>query len=137
MMKRTFLTTLVSSLAISHGFSIVKQKSAVSGVGFFAKPSWQTSLLVVSQPKTSRTSAHATTGATPMNHGYCYYYSSDLSMSSSSSNDGDDQEPKMEFGHDRGNVLFVIALSICIWMFSIPTEFRRAYICSNEYCTGT
>jgi hypothetical protein len=32
-------------------------------------------------------------------------------------------------GSDRGSVLLVISWAICIWLFSIPTEFRRAVIC--------
>lgn len=32
-------------------------------------------------------------------------------------------------GSDRGSVLLAISWAICIWLFSIPTEFRRAVIC--------
>mmetsp|Transcript_19757 Transcript_19757/g.27954 ORF Transcript_19757/g.27954 Transcript_19757/m.27954 type:complete len:208 (-) Transcript_19757:251-874(-) len=34
----------------------------------------------------------------------------------------------------RGQILFSLALVFCIWLFTIPTEFRRAYICSGPAC---
>mmetsp|Transcript_30602 Transcript_30602/g.46961 ORF Transcript_30602/g.46961 Transcript_30602/m.46961 type:complete len:197 (+) Transcript_30602:110-700(+) len=34
----------------------------------------------------------------------------------------------------RGQVIFAFALAFCIWLFTIPSEFRRAYICSSSAC---
>lgn len=34
----------------------------------------------------------------------------------------------------RGQIIFAIVLSFCIWLFSIPVEFRRAYICTSPRC---
>jgi len=32
----------------------------------------------------------------------------------------------------RGNVILVLAMVTCVWLFSIPTEFRRARFCTDE-----
>lgn len=37
-------------------------------------------------------------------------------------------------GTGRGLVLLAVVMSICIWMFSIPPEFRRAHFCFVEEC---
>jgi len=37
-------------------------------------------------------------------------------------------------GSREGNYLLVLALAICVWMFSIPTEFRRAHFCASNEC---
>ena len=38
-------------------------------------------------------------------------------------------------GMREGRVILVLALFICTWLFTIPPEFRRAYICPLEiYC---
>ena len=39
-------------------------------------------------------------------------------------------------GTGRGLILLGFALFVSVWMFSIPTEFRRAHICSNPACVG-
>jgi hypothetical protein len=41
---------------------------------------------------------------------------------------------KYDFGSDRGQVLQVLVLAICVWSFSIPPEFRRAHFCSTSRC---
>jgi hypothetical protein len=45
-------------------------------------------------------------------------------------NDGD-QVKKMG-GMDEGAVIFTVVFAVCVWIFSIPTEFRRARFCSEE-----
>jgi hypothetical protein len=37
-------------------------------------------------------------------------------------------------GTGRGSVFFALVLVGCIWVFSIPTEFRRAHFCFVEQC---
>lgn len=37
-------------------------------------------------------------------------------------------------GTTRGLVLFSLVLAVCVWLFSIPTEFRRAHFCMVEKC---
>jgi hypothetical protein len=36
----------------------------------------------------------------------------------------------------RGQIIFSLALVGCIWLFSIPPEFRRAHICGSERCVA-
>jgi hypothetical protein len=45
-------------------------------------------------------------------------------------NDGD--RVKKMGGMDKGTYIFVFVFAVCIWVFSIPTEFRRARFCSEE-----
>lgn len=35
-------------------------------------------------------------------------------------------------GMQRGAVLMAIVMTICVWMFSIPPEFRRAKLCDEK-----
>jgi putative exporter of polyketide antibiotics len=35
-------------------------------------------------------------------------------------------------GRNEGAVIFAVVFAVCIWVFSIPTEFRRARFCSEE-----
>jgi hypothetical protein len=35
-------------------------------------------------------------------------------------------------GTDRGAVILGVVFLACVWMFSVPPEFRRAHICSTE-----
>ena len=37
-------------------------------------------------------------------------------------------------GTGRGTVIQVIVLLVCVWIFSIPPEFRRAHMCMTEAC---
>jgi hypothetical protein len=37
-------------------------------------------------------------------------------------------------GKNRGKVIQVIVLSICVWFFSIPPEFRRTHFCPTSRC---
>ena len=37
-------------------------------------------------------------------------------------------------GSGRGTVIQVFVLAICVWIFTIPPEFRRAYICQTDGC---
>ena len=37
-------------------------------------------------------------------------------------------------GKNRGYVLQTIVLSICVWFFSIPPEFRRTHFCPTSRC---
>lgn len=37
-------------------------------------------------------------------------------------------------GTGRGLILFTIVMAGCIWLFSIPPEFRRAHFCIVERC---
>lgn len=37
-------------------------------------------------------------------------------------------------GTGRGAYLLGIVLLACLWVFSIPPEFRRAYLCGSERC---
>jgi len=37
-------------------------------------------------------------------------------------------------GTGRGLALFSVVVGICIWLFSIPPEFRRAHFCVVEQC---
>lgn len=39
-------------------------------------------------------------------------------------------------GRDRGNILQVLALALCVWFFSVPPEFRRAHFCSTNPCVA-
>ncbi len=41
---------------------------------------------------------------------------------------------KYDDGSERGYVLQVIVVAICVWSFSIPTEFRRASFCPTTRC---
>jgi len=41
---------------------------------------------------------------------------------------------KANDGTDRGAFLLAAVLLACIWIFSIPPEFRRAYLCGSERC---
>jgi hypothetical protein len=41
---------------------------------------------------------------------------------------------KYDFGSERGYVIQVIVVAICVWSFSIPPEFRRARFCPNPTC---
>jgi hypothetical protein len=38
-------------------------------------------------------------------------------------------------GTNQGIIMQWIALLVCIWLFSIPTEFRRAHFCTTNQCT--
>ena len=38
------------------------------------------------------------------------------------------------YGLERGLVIQTIVVAFCVWLFSIPPEFRRAYFCSTTYC---
>ena len=37
-------------------------------------------------------------------------------------------------GTGRGVALFSVVIAVCIWLFSIPPEFRRAHFCVVEHC---
>lgn len=37
-------------------------------------------------------------------------------------------------GTGRGLAIFSLVFAVCIWLFSIPTEFRRAHLCMTEQC---
>lgn len=38
-------------------------------------------------------------------------------------------------GKDRGNYIMAVVLFLNVWLFSVPPEFRRAYICPpQDYC---
>jgi hypothetical protein len=37
-------------------------------------------------------------------------------------------------GSGRGSVILGVVFAACVWIFSIPTEFRRAHICSADVC---
>jgi hypothetical protein len=37
-------------------------------------------------------------------------------------------------GTGRGAILLGVVLAACVWIFSIPPEFRRAYLCGTERC---
>ena len=37
-------------------------------------------------------------------------------------------------GTDRGTPILIFVMAACIWIFSIPPEFRRAYICAGTPC---
>jgi hypothetical protein len=37
-------------------------------------------------------------------------------------------------GKNRGYVIQTIVLSICVWFFSIPPEFRRTHFCPTSRC---
>mmetsp|Transcript_21895 Transcript_21895/g.28343 ORF Transcript_21895/g.28343 Transcript_21895/m.28343 type:complete len:172 (-) Transcript_21895:210-725(-) len=38
-------------------------------------------------------------------------------------------------GTGRGIYILAFSFLVSLWMFSIPTEFRRAHFCPNEQCT--
>ena len=38
-------------------------------------------------------------------------------------------------GTGAGNIIFACVLAICVWLFTIPPDFRRAYFCPDSiYC---
>ena len=37
-------------------------------------------------------------------------------------------------GTGRGAILLGVVLAACVWIFSIPPEYRRAYLCGSERC---
>jgi hypothetical protein len=37
-------------------------------------------------------------------------------------------------GTNRGAIILGVVLLACVWIFSIPPEFRRAYLCGSERC---
>jgi hypothetical protein len=39
-------------------------------------------------------------------------------------------------GSGRGKVLLAAVFAACVWLFSIPPEFRRAFICPTDACTS-
>ncbi|CAB9499978.1 expressed unknown protein [Seminavis robusta] len=53
---------------------------------------------------------------------------------SKNNNDNNRKEPysKVDDGAGRGVPILVIALLACVWCFTVPPEFRRAYICSDR-----
>jgi hypothetical protein len=53
-------------------------------------------------------------------------------MANKPSSDGKNQ-PSYD-GKGRGYVLQAIVLSICVWFFSIPPEFRRTHFCPTSKC---
>lgn len=40
-------------------------------------------------------------------------------------------------GAGRGLVILGIVVAICVWIFSIPPEFRRAHICTTDECVAS
>lgn len=44
------------------------------------------------------------------------------------------REPNSVDGTGRGLILFGGVLAVCVWLFSIPPEFRRAHFCAVEQC---
>jgi len=49
-----------------------------------------------------------------------------------SSNERGSGEVNKLIGIDRGYILFVPVILVCIWSFTVPVEFRRARICNEE-----
>ena len=37
-------------------------------------------------------------------------------------------------GSERGNIIMAFVFFVCVWLFSIPPEFRRAHICTTQVC---
>lgn len=44
------------------------------------------------------------------------------------------QEGKVNDGTERGIPILALTLLGCVWLFTIPPEFRRAFICPSEIC---
>jgi hypothetical protein len=42
--------------------------------------------------------------------------------------------PNSVDGTGRGLYIFAAVLGVCVWLFSIPPEFRRAHFCAVERC---
>ena len=60
-----------------------------------------------------------------------------LILKSRQNSEGQQQrDPSSIDGSGRGKYLLGLALLVCIWGFSIPTEFRRAHWCFSERCTN-
>jgi hypothetical protein len=58
-----------------------------------------------------------------------------LEANNNSNNDSNNKSPELlpdPTGLRNGLVILPIVLALCVWMFSIPTEFRRARLCSQE-----
>jgi len=49
-----------------------------------------------------------------------------------SSNERGSGEVNKLIGIDRGYILFVPVILVCVWSFTVPVEFRRARICNEE-----
>jgi len=47
---------------------------------------------------------------------------------------GDQRDIAVVDGTGRGLAIFAVVLTICVWLFSIPPEFRRAHFCVVEEC---
>lgn len=46
----------------------------------------------------------------------------------------EDEAKILRDSENRGNILFALVFAACIWIFSIPPEFRRAHLCTTEQC---
>lgn len=61
-------------------------------------------------------------------------YSQENKVSMHAKNQNDDKKLAYDDGSGRGSILFAIVTAFCIWQFTIPPSFRRAYICSTPTC---
>ena len=39
-------------------------------------------------------------------------------------------------GTERGKIIFVMSLLLCIWSFTIPVELRRSHFCFSDRCAA-
>jgi hypothetical protein len=68
-----------------------------------------------------------------MNHGG---RSSDNCSSSSSPDKNPHFTSQDVDGTDRGISLQILAIFVCLWLFSIPPEFRRSHFCFTDLCVA-